>query len=147
MALGVAMGKDLVQVVGDQGASPFIASQRVYKLRRHRCDLGDLAEREAVHAELRVVERHAQPAVAGELQGVRLDDVVLRLVVHDVLDDLARVLATVLDQPVQLGDCLVLVHCQHCVSSFSAPTYGAVVMNRPICRLGKERSSNLGMSQ
>jgi len=66
-----------------------------------------------MHAELGVVECHAQPAGPAELHRVCLDDEVLWLVRHHVLDDLPRVLATVLDQPVEFDDCFVLVQAQH----------------------------------
>ena len=121
MPLRVAVLEYLGQVVRDQRAAPFGRGQRVQELDRQAGDLRDLAEREAVDAELGVVERHAQPAVAGELQGVRLDDEVLRLMIHHMLDDLARVLAAVLDQPVEFRDCLVLVHGQHLRSLFPLP--------------------------
>jgi ABC-type cobalamin transport system ATPase subunit len=111
--LRVAVLEYLGQVVRDQAASPLARGQRVEELDWKVGSLRDLAEREAVDAKLGVVERHAQTVVAGELQRVRLDDEVLRLLGHHVLNDPARVLAAVLDQPVELGDCLVHVHCQH----------------------------------
>jgi hypothetical protein len=81
-----------------------------------------------MHAELRVVERDLESAVAGELQGVRLHDEVLRLVVHHMLDDLARVLAPALDQPVELRYCLVPIHGQHCGFSFPRRLGAALVI-------------------
>ena len=59
MPLGVAVLEYLRQVVRDQGAAPVARGQRVEELDRQVGDLRDLAEREAVDAELRVVERDA----------------------------------------------------------------------------------------
>jgi hypothetical protein len=124
MPLPVAVLEYLGQVVRHQGAAPIARGERVEELDWKVGGRRDLAQREAVDGELGVVERHAQPAVARELQGVRLDDEVLRLVGHHVLDDLACVLAAVFNQPVQLRDCLVFIHSQHLRSLFSlCPTW------------------------
>jgi len=67
MPIGVAVLEYLAQIVGDECSAPLARGQRVQELHGHAGVLRDLAEREAMHAELGVVEHHVQSAVAVEL--------------------------------------------------------------------------------